>query len=100
MTEQEFIIEQQKAIERMKKLAQNSSNSKNIPPVPHFVKTESKEIPNENSAFPFDLSSLNIPFLDKLKTDKDMGLILGLMLILLCENSDKLLLLALAYILL
>ncbi len=100
MTEQEFIIEQQKAIERMKKLAENSSKQGNIPPVPHFVKTENRETSNENSAFPFDLSSLNIPFLDKLKTDKDMGLILGLMLILLCENSDKLLLLALAYILL
>ena len=100
MTEQEFIIEQQKAIERMKKLSQNSSSPKNIPPVPHFVKTENRETQNESPSFPFDLGSLNIPFLDKLKTDKDMGLILGLILILLCENSDKLLLLALAYILL
>lgn len=100
MTEQEFIIEQQKAIERMKKLAENSSNPKNIPPVPHFVKTEKQNTDDEKSGFPFDFSSLNIPLLDKLKTDKDMGLILGLILILMCENSDKLLLLALSYILL
>ena len=84
----------------MKKLAQNSKNGGNIPPVPHFVKTENKNPTGENSGFSFDFGALNIPFLDKLKTDKDMGLILGLILILLCENSDKLLLLALAYILL
>ncbi len=101
LTEQEFIIEQQKAIERMKKLAENSSRGGNMPPTPHFVKTESKDTKGENSSvLPFDLSSLNIPFLDKLKNDKDIGLILGLILILVCENSDKLLLLALAYILL
>ncbi len=51
--------------------------------------------PKDNSLF----GGLNIPFLDSLQTDGDMALILGLLLILLSEKSDKTLLFALIYIL-
>ncbi len=44
-------------------------------------------------------SNLNIPFLGDIGADSDMALILGLVLILSAEKSDKLLLLALLYIL-
>jgi hypothetical protein len=43
---------------------------------------------------------LNIPVLDFLSTDKDAALIIGLLLILMSEKSDKMLLFALVYILL
>ena len=42
---------------------------------------------------------LNLPFLDAFKTEPDLSLIVGLMLLLLSENADKKLLLALVYIL-
>jgi hypothetical protein len=42
---------------------------------------------------------MNLPFLNNLKNDGDMGLVLGLLLILISEKSDRLLLLALLYIL-
>ena len=48
---------------------------------------------------PFILGSLNIPFLDSLSSDGDMSLILGLLLILMSEKTDKTLLFALVYIL-
>ncbi|MCQ2454615.1 MAG: hypothetical protein MJ090_00490 [Clostridia bacterium] len=89
MTEQEFIIRQQNAVERMKKMAENSN-----------AKNEKKPKNIGAFDFPISLEGLNIPFLEKLKSDKDTALILGLVLILFCEKSDKLLLIALLYILL
>ena len=43
---------------------------------------------------------LGLPLLDKLKTDGDMTLIIGILLLLLSEKADKRLLFALVYILL
>ena len=51
---------------------------------------------NQNSL----LGGLNIPFLENLKTDGDLTLILGILLLLLSEKADKRLLFALIYILL
>ena len=45
-------------------------------------------------------SGIDIPILNKLKSDSDLTLILGLLLLLLNENADKRLLFALLYILL
>ena len=45
-------------------------------------------------------SGIDIPILSKLKTDGDLTLILGLLLLLLNEKADKRLLFALLYILL
>jgi hypothetical protein len=46
------------------------------------------------------LGGLNLPFLENLKTDGDLTLILGILLLLLSEKADKRLLFALIYILL
>ncbi len=59
-------------------------------PQPHIKNTS-----NKNSF----LSGLNIPFLDNLSSDGDTALILGLLLILISENTDKTLLFALIYVL-
>ena len=45
-------------------------------------------------------SGLNIPFLDSIFSDSDATLIIALLLLLLSENTDKILLFALVYILL
>lgn len=109
-----FLVQQQQAIKRMqemnKKATLNSTHK--MPPAPPFVKTAfnqnnpaqkaTKEEPVEKQADTLDniVNSLNIPFLNTLKTDSDLSLILGIILILLSEKSDRLLLLALVYILL
>lgn len=117
-----FLAEQQKAVERMMEMSRRSggSVSHRMPPTPSFVKmpeddlredpptkdteqpreNQTKQTPkcNKNGNIPF-LGNLQIPFLSSLKGDKDMTLILGLILILMSESSDRLLLLALLYIL-
>ncbi len=108
MDDKDFMIEQQKAVQRMKEFANRSSslhNDGNMPPAPHFVSFNKSEKQNNETKpidqiFNFGKSGLDIPLLNKLKTDKDSGLILALILILLCENTDKLTLIALLYILL
>ncbi len=105
------MIKQQEAVKRMKETAKRANNSfGNMPPTPSFVtvqgeqnseNTENKDTykGKNNEYFPnFDFSA--IPFLTSLKEDKDFSLILGLLLVLLSEKSDKLLLVALLYILL
>ena len=51
---------------------------------------------NENSL----LGDFKLPFLEKIKNDSDVTLILGIVLLLLSEKADKRLLFALIYILL
>lgn len=121
MADNDFFRQQQAAMERMREMnarSQFKNNNRNhkMPPTPSFVRLngdEKKETaqnnppeqkPKEqagqkNSGSSFDLGGLGIPFLDSLKTDSDISLILGLMLIFLSEKSDKLLLMALVYIL-
>lgn len=147
LNENDFIRQQQAAVERMRELNSRSAYTANInqpmPPVPPFVKvngatptpdrrnndnqhttqtngqntsmpmpplksdkTENKPLPppvfdnqnppKNNSLF----EGLNLPFLDKIKKDRDMTLIIGLLLLLLGEKADKKLLFALIYILL
>ncbi len=93
MNESSFARQKQDAIARMQKM--NSKNQAK-PPEP---KPEPKPQPprQKNNSF-FD--GLNIPFLDSLKNDSDMTLILGILLLLLSEKADKKLLFALVYILL
>lgn len=90
MTQNDFSLRQQKAIEEMKKMNQKSQTPKPQPERP----------PQKPTPQPDFLSSLNIPFLNDLKTDGDLTLILGLLLLLLNEKADKRLLFALLYILL
>ena len=90
MTQNDFSLRQQKAIEEMMKMNQKSQTPKPQPEKP----------PQKPTPQPDFLSSLNIPFLNDLKTDGDLTLILGLLLLLLNEKADKRLLFALLYILL
>ncbi len=127
MNQNEFLNQQQAAVERMREMNSRSAFAQNsqhkMPPVPSFVKvTESrnnsgsipfnqppqKESPQRNTAPAPQNSNIrnsnqngfNIPFLGNLLSDADSALIIGLLLILMSENADKRLLFALVYILL
>ena len=93
MSSNEFSRQQQDAINRMREMNKKSTNpppDNNRRPPP---KPQSKQ---QNSQ---DGSRLELPFGNLFK-DKDTALILGLLLILYGEKADKMLLLALVYILL
>ena len=88
MTKSDFENRRKEAIEKMKQMNSQSSHKEPVqkrqpPPTP-----------------PSLFSGLELPFLDNLKSDGDMTLILGLLLLLLSEKADKRLLFALVYILL
>ena len=128
MTQNEFARQQQAAVERMREMnarAQiNRDTSHKMPPVPSFVKVNESRANtspptehfenNRQTKTPSDKTQsfntkpqksnigtgLNIPFLDSILKDSDSTLIIGLLLILMSENSDKMLLFALIYILL
>lgn len=99
MTEQDFIIERQKAVERMKKMADSGNAAIRRG---QGIATENKKEHLTEPKKPFDINEnlFNIPILNKLKNDKDAGIILGLILLLFCESEDRILLAALVYILL
>ena len=88
MNNSEFELRRQNAVREMREI---NSKSTNPPP-----KNPTSPPPQQN--FPFG-NNLNLPFEDLFK-DKETALILGLLLILYGEKADKLLLLALVYILL
>lgn len=93
----DFFNQQQAAIERMRQMNARSA---------YYVKPKSepdqKPPPKNNhiSQPKNTFQGLKIPFLDSLSKDSDTALILGLLLILMSEKSDKILLFALVYILL
>ena len=123
MTQNEFARQQQAAVERMREMNARSQISQNqshkMPPVPSFVKLNENsnnqslksEQENVNKASipqpqskpkhnPNKNANMGIPFLESLLKDADSTLIIGLLLILMSENSDKIMLFALIYILL
>lgn len=120
MNQNEFMREQQAAVERMREMnsrAQiNHNTSHKMPPVPSFVQlnentnthSKIKDTPQkENKPHPLQsnqsangFGGFKLPFIDSILTDGDSTLILGLLLLLMSEKSDKLLLFALVYILL
>ena len=91
MTNNEFRLEQQAAIERMRKLSTQAKNQtkETIPP--------KKMLPDKNESF--QNKGFNLPFFESILKDSDTALIIGLLLILMSENTDKKLLFALIYIL-
>lgn len=110
--EQSFFVKQQRAMEQMKEMQRKSSDSHHsMPPTPPFVKLPEVSLPpkeeknnstgrvNNTNGLGDLLSGLNLPFLSDIKNDGDIGLILGLVLILMSEKSDRLLMLSLLYIL-
>lgn len=81
------------AIKRMQEM-----NSRSIYNQPQPEKPKSTKAPERaENLLP---QGLNFPFLDNLKADSDLALILGILLLLLSEKADKRLLFALIYILL
>ncbi len=99
MNENDFNKARQNAINQMHQMNKRSTN-KQTPPVkePSLPpkRNPQPQTKNDNSL----LGGLNFPFLDNLKTDGDLTLIIGILLLLLSEKADKRLLFALIYILL
>ena len=89
MTKNEFENLRFEAIQKMKQMNSQSTHKE-----PEPIKKPPP--PNQPSLF----SGFGLPVLDNLKSDGDMTLILGLLLLLLSEKADKRLLFALVYILL
>lgn len=119
MNNEAFLFEQQQAVERMREMSRRAltPNPHEMPPVPNFVRmpenTVEKETPTHSEPVqtkPQKRASPSKPhkpqsFLSgilpkRFPIDSDTALILGLILILSSENTDKLLLYALVYILL
>ena len=95
MNENDFKQRQQTAIEQMRQMNRRSSNvTPQKEPEPEPPKPPTNKPQNSF------LGNLGLPFLDNLKTDGDLTLILGILLLLLSEKADKRLLFALIYILL
>ena len=116
-SQENFMTQQQKAVERMMEMNRRSMKTQEghtMPPAPSFVrlnenkntdfskgpKVEEKEAPTQFLNTAYKKSDFSLPFLKNLKIDRDTTLILGLLLILWSEKSDRYLLLALLYILL
>lgn len=114
-----FTKRQEEAVNQMREMSRRATGGfHNMPPAPPFVKLPDRpqntapveEAPKQSaSATPKSrqndgitafLSGMNLPFLNNLKNDQDITLVLGLLLILISEKSDRLLMLALLYILL
>ena len=114
-----FAKRQEEAVKQMREMSYRASGTfHNMPPAPPFVKlpdrpqntaTEKQEPKqsatnspktHQNDGITAFLNGMNLPFLNNLKNDQDITLVLGLLLILISEKSDRLLMLALLYILL
>lgn len=114
----DFARRQQLAVEQMRQMnskANAKPDFKKQPPSPPNItnqkeKQNNTEQPNQikntqsNSNNPTSqqgnfLNNLGLPFVDILLKEKDTALIIGLLLILMSENTDKILLFALIYIL-
>ena len=96
MSPNEFSRQQQEAIDRMREMNRKSTNHppNNVHSPP--PKPQPKPTPKQQNSQ--DGLGLELPFGNLFK-DKDSALILGLLLILYGEKADKMLLLALVYIL-
>ena len=102
MAESEFLRQREAAINRMREYSAKSktpgSAQHNATPKPEF-KEKSNYDNKPQPQKPINNSGFNIPILDNILKDGDLSLILGLMLVLMSENADKMLLFALVYIL-
>lgn len=98
----DFFLERQRAVERMRETANRSRYTPPPKSAPSPVQKPPRENPPQNKRDSLDsiITGLDIPFLNRIKTDSDTALILGLVLLLTSEKADRLLLLALIYILL
>lgn len=114
---EEFMRMQQQAVERMREMSSHAvpSPAHTMPPAPPFVRTaagtgrRTAEQPRHSEPPVAPAPAKPLPpvqpdrepgFLERLKTEPDLPLILGLLLLLWSENADRKLMLALAYIML
>lgn len=116
----DFIKQQQRAVERMREMSAHAvppiNSTHSMPPAPPFVRmpnsspagartehshtdsgAEFKTAGNKEQGTP---KSADFAILERLRTEPDLPLILGLLLLLWNEKADKRLMLALAYIML
>ena len=110
MNQQSFNHTKQEAIKRMQEMQAKSMYKKpekaqqNIPkptkPPPQQPQQSPPPPQQPQQADGNLFGGFNLPFLESLKTDSDLTLILGILLLLLSEKADKRLLFALIYILL
>ena len=97
----DFNLEKQRAAQRLRELGARSKYKQQATLSRHD-KTEDDSAscrPQKNNSPLGFLSEIGLPFFNNSDIDSDIALIIGLVLILSAENSDKLLLLALLYIL-
>ena len=113
MDNNDFLEQQRRAIERMNEMhlkQQIKTGGYKMPPTPSFVKLNNNkeksdavtdQTNNENIPKNFNPKSkgFSLPFLSGGQIDRDISLLLGLILILANEKADRKLLLALLYIL-
>lgn len=93
MTQNEFSKSRQEAINQMREMKNRSAQKESQKSAP--------ESPKADARAPIAQKPQNAPFfLESLLKDSDTTLILGLLLILMSEKSDKMLLFALLYIML
>ena len=101
MDNNEFYLKQQEALQKMREMStqakiKGSHTQHEQPAQP----TKNNNFVKQNKEYDAAQNLLNIPFLNNLFKDSDSAIIIGLLLILLSEKSDKMLLFALVYILL
>lgn len=104
MTQKEFEVKKQEALENMRKMNSRSKRTAEKPPVSHSAHNPEnpKEKENRPTSKPHNIplgTKLNLPF-SNADIDPDTLLIMGLIFLLSTENCDKKLLFALMYILL
>ena len=97
MNDRDFNKARQNAITEMQRMNSRSTNNQ-PPPIKEESPPPKHASHHKRNNSP--LGSLDIPFLENLKTDSDLTLIIGILLLLLSEKADKRLLFALIYILL
>jgi hypothetical protein len=94
LQESNFNKQKAQAVEKLREMSARSTNKKNENSN-NATNNINKDKSNNNNIF----SQFNLPFLDLLLKDQDSTLIIGLLLMLMGDNNDKLLLFALIYIL-
>lgn len=113
----DFIRQRQRAVERMMEMSAQASaaaGSEHImPPAPPFIRMQSgvnnasQKHAEAETKSPSESKDLSVKpqtraekgFLERLSTESDLPLVLGLLLLLWSEKADRRLMLALAYIL-
>lgn len=99
MNQKEFLSRQQAAVEQMRAMRARADTVSQKSGAEQKQPEKREKPPEKKPAVGFETAGFNIPLLNKLMSDSDTTLIVGLILILMGDDADKMLLLALVYIL-